>query len=96
MIYSIQTTLVALDWVKTFFPEFEFTWLGDEMQQNLPIELNFVHEAENTERARRNFADVRTTSLYIPEVLGATRRTLTMEFIEGARVSVKLLGHGKC
>lgn len=83
----MQTTTVALDWVKRIFPEFEFTWLGEEMRTNLPLELNFIHEAENTERARKNFSDVRKTSLYIPEVISASKRILVMEYIEGARVS---------
>ena len=51
-------------WIKHWFPEFEFTWLGEEMRENLPKEMNFVHEASNAERTVRDFQDVRT-SLYI-------------------------------
>lgn len=83
----MKTTIFALKWVKKIFPDFEFTWLGEEMKENLPKELDFTHEAANTERARTNFADLRKTSLYIPDVVSATKRTLVMEFIEGARVS---------
>ncbi|KAJ7647306.1 ABC1-domain-containing protein [Roridomyces roridus] len=64
---------------------FEFTWLADEMRTNLPLEMNFVHEAANAERTKEDFKSTRTT-LYIPEVLSATRRVLVMEFIEGGRV----------
>ncbi len=53
-------------WVKHIFPDFEFTWLGDEMRQNLPKEMDFVHEAQNSERATRDFEGIRT-SLYIRE-----------------------------
>lgn len=87
----MTTTTVALNWVKRIFPEFEFTWLGEEMRENLPLELDFTHEAANTERARTNFADVKKTPLYIPEVFGASKRTLIMEFIEGARVCTKYI-----
>ena len=84
----MATTTVALAWVKRVFPEFEFSWLGEELRTNLPLELNFLHEAENTARVKANFADVKRTTLYIPDVLSATKRILVMEFISGARVSM--------
>ncbi|KDQ21746.1 hypothetical protein BOTBODRAFT_26173 [Botryobasidium botryosum FD-172 SS1] len=77
---------VSLKLVKQFFPEFEFSWLGEEIQQNLPLELDFVHEAYNAHRATQDFAKLKKTSLYIPQVLRATKRTLIMEYIDGARV----------
>ena len=72
-------------WVKHWFPEFEFTWLGEEMRENLPKEMDFAHEARNAERAVENFKGVRT-SLYIPEVLFSSKRVLVMEYIQGGRV----------
>lgn len=72
-------------WVKHWFPEFEFTWLGEEMRENLPKEMDFAHEAKNAERAAENFKGVRT-SLYIPEVLFSSKRVLVMEYIQGGRV----------
>jgi aarF domain-containing kinase len=57
------------------------------MRMNLPLELDFVHEAENAAHVRENFSDVLRTSLYIPEVIRATKRTLVMEYISGARVT---------
>jgi aarF domain-containing kinase len=75
----------VLGWIKYWFPEFEFTWLGEEMKENLPKEMNFVHEASNAERAAKDFENVRS-SLYIPEVISATKRVLVMEYIEGGRV----------
>jgi aarF domain-containing kinase len=83
---SIATTTYLLAWVKAIFPEFEFTWLGEEMRQNLPLEMDFNHEANNAARATADFAHHRKTSLYIPKVLKASKRTLIMEFIEGGRV----------
>lgn len=55
------------------------------MRENLPKEMDFVHEAQNARRAVANFVDV-STSLYIPEVISATKRVLIMEYIQGARV----------
>lgn len=88
-------------WIKYWFPEFEFTWLAvsislgwqifllmlvqDEMRQNLPKEMNFIHEAKNAARAAKDFEGMRT-SLYIPEVIVSKKRVLIMEFIQGGRV----------
>lgn len=55
------------------------------MRENLPKEMDFVHEASNARRAMADFERV-STSLYIPEVISATKRVLIMEFIQGARV----------
>lgn len=54
--------------------------------QYLVAEMNFCHEAANSERTREDFRNIRGTTLYIPEVLSATKRVLVMEFIEGGRV----------
>lgn len=78
-------TSYILGWVKHWFPEFEFTWLGEEMRENLPKEMDFAHEAKNAERAAEDFKGVRT-SLYIPEVLFSSKRVLVMEYIQGGRV----------
>ncbi|KAJ7084414.1 ABC1 family-domain-containing protein [Mycena belliarum] len=82
---AVVEGVVTSGWIKYWFPEFEFTWLAEEMRTNLPLEMNFIHEAANSERAREDFRNLRTT-LYIPEVLSATNRVLVMEFIEGGRV----------
>ena len=34
------------------FPQFKLGWLGRTTRQNLPRELDFLHEAENAEKAR--------------------------------------------
>jgi aarF domain-containing kinase len=76
---------VQSGWIKYWFPEFEFTWLAEEMRENLPKEMNFVLEAANANRTIENFKNVRT-SLYIPKVIQATNRVLIMEYIQGGRV----------
>lgn len=38
---DMQTTVFMLKVVKSVFPTFEFTWLGEEMQENLPLEMDF-------------------------------------------------------
>ncbi|KAI0305407.1 ABC1-domain-containing protein, partial [Multifurca ochricompacta] len=82
---DMEMVQLTLGWIKRWFPEFEFTWLGEEMRENLPKELDFTNEAKNARKAIKNFKNI-STSLYIPEVISADKRVLIMEFIEGARV----------
>ncbi|EPT04979.1 hypothetical protein FOMPIDRAFT_1112480 [Fomitopsis schrenkii] len=82
---DMEMVEVSLGWIKHLFPEFEFTWLGEEMRENLPKEMDFSHEARNTLRTVDEFKDIRT-SLYIPRIFTADKRVLVMEFIKGGRV----------
>lgn len=85
--FNIDINMVqsTLGWIKYWFPEFEFTWLGEEMRENLPREMDFVHEARNTAHVVADFENIKT-SLYIPEVISANKRVLIMEYIQGGRV----------
>jgi aarF domain-containing kinase len=84
---DMATVNFAISFVKHVFPDFEFGWLGEEMNEMLPLEMNFRHEAANSMRCRRDFQHLEgKTSLYLPEVLWAERRCLVMEYINGARV----------
>jgi hypothetical protein len=55
------------------------------MRTNLPREMDFVVEAQNAARTVQEFSTTRT-SLYIPEVIHASKRVLIMEYIQGGRV----------
>ncbi|KZV95129.1 ABC1-domain-containing protein [Exidia glandulosa HHB12029] len=83
---DMKVTSISLDWVKRLFPEFELDWLGVEMRENLPLELDFQHEAANAARVVHDFRDVPSIPLYVPRVIAALPRVLIMEFIDGARV----------
>jgi hypothetical protein len=43
------------------FPDFNYQWLVDEIKHNLPLELNFAHEAQNAARCRKNLNSPRST-----------------------------------
>lgn len=45
--------------VRWAFPRYDFRWLVDEVNVNLPRELDFAAEADNADRCRRNFASPR-------------------------------------
>ncbi|KAF9201377.1 hypothetical protein BGZ49_008375 [Haplosporangium sp. Z 27] len=72
------------------FPEFEFFWLSEEIQFNLPRELDFRFEAKNSQRAAVNFDKSRAqgspSTIKIPEIIWAQRRVLVMEFMNGSRI----------
>ncbi|WWD07443.1 hypothetical protein V865_005542 [Kwoniella europaea PYCC6329] len=84
---DMVTVNFAIHFVKYVFPDFEFSWLGEEMNHMLPLEMDFTNEALNSKRCRDEFKHLKgKTSLYLPKVLWAEKRCMVMEFIEGARV----------
>lgn len=69
------------------FPEYPLTWLGDEMQSSIYVELDFVNEARNLERTAQYFSNRKAeTHLRIPDIVSAHRRVLIMEYVAGARL----------
>lgn len=82
---DMRMVTILVHWVKRVFPDFAFDWLADEMNKNMPLELDFRHEAGNAMRARSDFAQYRNTSVYFPDVPWVHRRVMAMEFVSGAR-----------
>jgi predicted unusual protein kinase regulating ubiquinone biosynthesis (AarF/ABC1/UbiB family) len=68
-------------------PNFDFRIIAREVLKYVPMELDFVHEADNCEAIRHNFAGDPT--VIVPEVYRefSTRRVLTMEFVEGIKIT---------
>jgi ubiquinone biosynthesis protein len=81
---NLMFTLKALAFLE---PDFDFRVLAREMLKYVPMELDFVNEARNCETLRRNFAG--RDDVIIPGVYHelSTRRVLTMELVEGIRIS---------
>lgn len=71
--------------LKRFFPEYDLTWLAEELEVSLPQELDFHREGQNAIRARNYFKNIWEVPLIIPEVLWARRRILVMEYVSGHR-----------
>jgi predicted unusual protein kinase regulating ubiquinone biosynthesis (AarF/ABC1/UbiB family) len=66
---------------------FDFTPIVDELNANVPKELDFINEGRNAEATAGNFAgqpDVIVPRIYWEH---STRRVLTMEFVEGIKVT---------
>ena len=77
--------LVSL--VSYIFPDFQFDWLVESAKENLPLELDFLHEGRNAESVAETYKDFEW--LKIPKVYWSlsTSRVLTMEYCEGSQVN---------
>ncbi len=71
--------------LKRCFPEYDLTWLSEEMEASLPQELDFALEGRNAMRARAYFSHLPSSPVIIPQVLWAKRRILVMEYVSGHR-----------
>ena len=73
--------------VKVAFPQFSFMWLADEMRTNLPLELAFTQEGQNSEKVAKIFKDY--TWLKVPKICWkhTTDRVLVMEYCPGAHIN---------
>jgi predicted unusual protein kinase regulating ubiquinone biosynthesis (AarF/ABC1/UbiB family) len=68
-------------------PNFDFRIIAREALKYVPMELDFLHEADNCTTIRHNFAG--DPDVVVPEVYRefTTRRVLTMEFIDGIKIT---------
>lgn len=84
---DIFLTRTVFDLMYKVFPEYPMTWLGDEMQDSIYVELDFTNEANNAEKTRENFKHMlHLTALRVPEIVLAAKRILIMEYVAGSRL----------
>lgn len=83
---DLALTKFTFSQLKRAFPEYDLTWLSDEMEVSLPQELNFALEGHNATVAREYFENYKDIPLRIPRVLWAQRRILAMEYVTGHRL----------
>ncbi|CAL2242982.1 unnamed protein product [Prunus armeniaca] len=95
---TVHFIVNTLHWI---FPSFDYRWLIDEMRESLPKELDFINEAQNSEKCLENFQKLSphiAAYVYAPKVYWnlSTSKLLTMEFMDGAEVNdvktIKRLG----
>ena len=82
---DLALTRFTFETLKRWFPEYDLTWLSEEMEQSLPQELDFYKEGQNAVRAHNYFANVPDAPVIIPKVIWAKRRILVMEYVGGHR-----------
>lgn len=83
---DLALTRFSFDTLKYWFPEYDMTWLSEEMEVSLPKELDFREEGKNAKRAKEYFSHIPELPLIIPEVHWAQRRILVMECVAGHRL----------
>ncbi|CAK0787023.1 hypothetical protein CVIRNUC_010239 [Coccomyxa viridis] len=88
---DILTVECLVRLVDLLFPDFNYTWLVEEIKNTTPKELDFSIETANADRSRKNLQSRRSRvrgRVKIPEILHhlSTERVITMEFVRGAAV----------
>jgi len=86
---DLASMKILFELVEVLFPDYGFVWLFPEFKSTVAAEINFLQEARNGERVAAQFADDKR--FHIPFVRRdlTTDRVLSMELIEGAKVSDK-------
>lgn len=64
---DLALTAFTFKMLKRAFPEYDLTWLSDEMEISLPQELDFSREGENARVAKAYFGKIKDLPLIIPE-----------------------------
>ncbi|SPN97493.1 related to bacterial aminoglycoside acetyltransferase regulators [Cephalotrichum gorgonifer] len=83
---DLALTRYTFAMLKRFFPEYDLEWLSSEMDQSLPIELDFREEGKNAERTKAHFARIPSLPLLIPEVIWCDKRIVVMANEPGRRL----------
>ncbi len=65
----------------------DFSFISQEMNKMVPLELDFIHEGKNAEQIAANFAGVE--DVVVPDIYWeyTTRRVLVMQFLDGVKVT---------
>ncbi|CAI5509610.1 unnamed protein product [Closterium sp. Naga37s-1] len=82
-IYTMGFLSRAVKWI---FPNYLFSWIVPQFQENLQQQLDFEQEGRNAELTAENFAH--KEEVKVPKILWdfTTKRVLTMEFMNGCKI----------
>lgn len=81
---DVRTIEVITNFITWAFPEFKLQWLVREFDDNLPLELDFTHEANNSRRTRKLFES--NPRFSTPQIFHATKKVLIMEWVDGVHI----------
>jgi predicted unusual protein kinase regulating ubiquinone biosynthesis (AarF/ABC1/UbiB family) len=84
---DLRNLMFTLQMLARLEPDWDFRVIARELLKYIPMELDFLNEARNCETLRRNFGS--RPDVVIPEIYHefTTRRVLTMELVEGVKVT---------
>jgi aarF domain-containing kinase len=83
---DLALTRITFSTLKRFFPDYDLSWLSQEMEESLPKELNFELEAANAIRTKQHFSNLHEIPLVVPDVVWARKRILVMANEPGHRL----------
>lgn len=83
---DLALTRFTFQTLKKAFPDYDLSWLSTEMDESLPIELDFSEEGKNAMEAKAFFKKHTSFPLIIPNVISASKRILVMDYVPGARI----------
>lgn len=84
---DVLMTKTVFNLIDYFFKDYPLTWLSEELQNSIFIELDFREEAKNAQKTQKYFRNFYgQTALRVPDVIWDQRRILVMEFLQGARL----------
>ncbi|MCD9561027.1 hypothetical protein HAX54_019961 [Datura stramonium] len=93
---DLKNAKSIIDWIAWAEPQYNFHPMIDEWCKEAPKELDFNHEAENTQKVSRNLHcnkrcdDSRPANyvdVLIPEVIQSTEKVLILEYMDGVRLN---------
>lgn len=83
---DLALTKFTFKTLKKAFPDYDLSWLSTEMDESLPVELDFNEEGKNAMEAKAFFKKHTSFPLIIPNVISASKRILVMDYVPGARI----------
>ena len=84
---DLRNLMLTLRILARLEPEFDFQMIAGEILKYIPMELDFLNEARNSETIRKNFTERPDVTVPIVYHDLTTRRVLTMELVEGVKVT---------
>ncbi|XP_050278530.1 uncharacterized protein LOC126720255 isoform X2 [Quercus robur] len=94
---DLKNAKKIVDWIAWAEPQNDFNPLIDEWCKEIPKEVDFIHEAENTRTVSRNLCcknieqDDKTNAnrvdVLIPDVIQSTEKVLILEYMDGIRLN---------
>lgn len=91
ILQDLKNAKLIVDWIAWAEPQFNFGPVINEWCAEVPKELDFNAEAENTRRVARNLnhdgKHISRVDVLVPEVIQSTEMVLVLQYMDGVRLS---------
>ncbi|XP_045462368.1 uncharacterized aarF domain-containing protein kinase 5 [Harmonia axyridis] len=84
---DVATVKFLLNIAGWMHPNFNFSWILDDLKDTLEQELDFINEGQNSEKCAKDLAHLKY--IHVPKVYWdhCSKRVLVTEFIQGIKIS---------